>query len=86
MNQTELTPAQRSMRARIAALTRVCAPDYDPHQATAAAEQGKWRKYELQVDPEGSLAPPERRRRATAAWQADMTRARYRKSRAAKRK
>jgi hypothetical protein len=86
MNQTELTPAQRSMRARIAALTRVSSPSYDPHEATAAAERGKWAKYEALVDPSGSLAPPERRRRATAAWQADMTRARYRKSRAAKRK
>ena len=77
----DLTPAQRSMRARIAALTRVSSPDYDPHQATAAAERGKWAKYELQVDPEGCLPPDERNRGALAAWKLDMTRARYRKSR-----
>lgn len=81
MTSPELTPAQRSMRARIAALSRVSSPTYDPHQATAAAERGKWAKYERQVDPDCTLSLDERRRRAVSAWQADMARARYQKSR-----
>lgn len=76
----KLTPAQRSLRARIASLTRISSPDYDPKLATKAANEGKWRKYEAQVDPDNRLPISERHAKAIAAWRADMLKGRLKKS------
>ena len=51
----DLTPATRAMRARLGALSRISAPDYDPHAATAPATAGIWAKLEAEVDPTGAL-------------------------------
>ncbi len=78
-----LTPAQRSLRARIAALSRVSKPDYDPHAATRAANSARWERYFDQVDPQRKLPADQRLHKAKAAWRADMDRARLRSSRKA---
>ena len=76
-------PTERTLRARIAALDRVAAPDYDATAATAPARRGFWARYEAQVDPDGLLPPDVRKRKARAAWQADMLRAKLAKRRGA---
>jgi hypothetical protein len=66
----ELTPKERTLRARLAA--------YELHsqgktntKAARAAYDARWA---LRVDPEGVLSPEERDRRATAAKKAHYTR------------
>jgi hypothetical protein len=76
-----LTPAQRSLRARIAANARVARPDYDGRKATEAATRARIERYYDQVDPTGTLPPHVREQKARAAWRADMDRARLRRSR-----
>jgi hypothetical protein len=70
----DLTPATRAMRARLGALSRISAPDYDPHAATAPATAGFWAKLEAEVDPTGALPAGARRAKAKARWQANMLR------------
>lgn len=82
----ELTPAQRSLIARIAASERVARPGYDGRKATEAARSAQWAKYIEQVDPEGVLSEAERERRAKHLWTADMCRAKLRASRARSRR
>lgn len=65
-----LTPAERSRNARIAALTRWSREDPAIQAERMAA--GVEAKFEREVDPDGALAPAERRRRAKAARQAHM--------------
>ena len=64
----ELTPAQRSTRARLAA--------YRMHSEgktnTGPASAAFLRRFEREVDPDGSLAPSERARRAEWALKAHM--------------
>ncbi len=67
-----LTPAERSMRASIAAQTRWS--NTDRRQASADARRRQLERYEAQVDPEGVLAPEERAKRADNALRADMQR------------
>ena len=74
----ELTPKERSLRARRAANARIARPDYSPGGATAPARRRYWQKYEAQVDPTGELSQADRERKAKALWQADMDRAKLR--------
>lgn len=63
-----LTPEQRTLRARMAARTRWSkeSPDHQLPKARAAADA----RFERQVDPDGTLSPEERKRRAEQARQA----------------
>lgn len=70
-----LTPEQRSQRARIAALTR-----WSREDPTANAERGQrglLDKFERDVDPDNELTPAERARRAESARRAHMARLSY---------
>jgi hypothetical protein len=61
-----LTPAQRVLRARVAAHTS-WAKTADRSARTAAARKALLDRFDRQVDPDGTLAPAERARRAEAA-------------------
>jgi hypothetical protein len=76
-------PAHRALIARLAAYTRwaQCA---DPKAATAKTRSGFMARFERQVDPDGTLPPTERRRRADAAMRAHMTRLALKSSQARK--
>lgn len=65
-----LTPEERSRHARMAALTRWSRED--PALNMARARDGQWAKFERQVDPDGTLDPAERQRRAKRAQRAHM--------------
>ena len=65
--------ADRSQLAKIAAHSRWSQTD-DPTAATAPARAGLQRKFELQVDPDGVLAPEERAKRAESARRAHFQR------------
>jgi len=67
--QPPLTPEQRSLRARIAAHSK-WAKTPDPAAATAAARQAALDRFERQVDPDGTMPPAERARRAEHARKA----------------
>lgn len=71
-----MTPAQKALRARMAAHVRWSGPE-DPQQATAparAAGPGQLAYWERKVDPDGSLPPAERTRRAEHAKRAHYAR------------
>lgn len=74
-----LTPEQRQQRARLAALTRWSKED--PAANAERGQAGLLARFEREVDPEGQLAPDERRRRAEAARRAHMVRLAFRSSR-----
>lgn len=65
-----MTPAQRAMRARVAALCMHAQGKTN----TAAAHDGFQARFEREVDPDGTLSPEERQRRAQAAMRAHMSR------------
>lgn len=67
-----LTPEQRSMRARLAALTRWSRENPAPN--AARGQDGLLDRFRREVDPDNSLPPAERERRAVAARKAHMTR------------
>lgn len=67
-----MTPAQRTLRARIAAYALHAT--HNPTQTTAAARAAFLDRFEREVDPDGQLSVPERQRRAAAARRAHMTR------------
>lgn len=69
-----MTSAERRERARAAAYAKHAKTA--PHEATAAAVQAMWARYEAQADPDGTLDPAERRRRAKHLIQADLARGR----------
>lgn len=76
-----LTPSQRSQRARIAAHARWA--QQDGSKGTQAARSAFLDRFEQQVDPDGTLPPAERARRAESAKREHFTRlayARHRKS------
>lgn len=56
-------PVIRQLVARIGGLTRAarCA---NPAESTAAARKASWDRFERQADPDGTMAPDERVRRA----------------------
>lgn len=64
----ELTPAQRSLRARIAAYALHAT--HDPCVTTKPARDAFMARFEKQVDPDRTLPEHERRRRAEAAKKA----------------
>lgn len=66
---SELTPEQRSMRARLAAHS-LWAKVEDPRAHTAPARKAAMDRFEREVDPEGTLSPEERARRAEHAKKA----------------
>lgn len=68
-----MTPAERKLRAQVAANTR-----WSRESGDAQAERmqkGLAAKWERDVDPNGVLPPAERRRRAEAARRAHLKRA-----------
>lgn len=73
-----LTPAQRKIRARIAALAMHAQGGTNTRPAYAA----RVAKLEAQVDPSGSLTPDERARRVRLAMSAEMSRLSLKSSRA----
>lgn len=67
-----MTPEQRSMRARIAALSRWSKES--PAENAARGQAGLLARFIDQVDPDRTLPEPERMRRAEAARRAHMAR------------
>lgn len=82
---TTLSPAERSMRARIAAHTS-WANTPDPAARTSRGTQALLAKFEHQVDPDGTLTPAERARRAEHARRAYFQRLAYKSAVARRRK
>jgi hypothetical protein len=70
---SNLTPAERSMRAQLGAHA-LWAKTEDRAAHTQAARSGFYRRFENQVDPDGVLDPAERAKRAEHARQAHMLR------------
>jgi len=68
----DMSPAERSLRGRLAAHTLHA--QRDAHQTTAAARAGFLSRFEREVDPDGTLEPSERRRRAEHARRAYFVR------------
>lgn len=71
----DLTPAERTLRAKIAANTRWAKATSEERRAHG--ERGSrdlLAKFEREVDPEGTLDPEERRKRAVNARNAHMAR------------
>lgn len=62
------TPEQRSLHGQIAAHAKWA--QTDPVEGTAAARKAFLDRFERQVDPDGSLEPAERSRRAEHARKA----------------
>ena len=67
-----LTPEQRTMRAKLAAHT-LWSNVEDRAAHTAPGRQAFMDRFEKQVDPNGTLAPAERARRAASAKTAYFT-------------
>jgi hypothetical protein len=67
-----LSPAERSLRARLAAHTMHARND--ARQTTVAARTAFLARFEAEVDPEGRLDPEERARRAEQARRAYFAR------------
>jgi len=67
-----MTPSQRRLRAQVAAHTR-WAHCEDRRAATAKASQAFLDRFERQVDPDGTLPPAERAKRALNARKAHMS-------------
>jgi hypothetical protein len=67
-----MTPGERVLRARMAAY--VLHSRYDSKELTAAARRAFNDRFEREVDPDGTLSPDERQRRAEAAKKAYFTR------------
>ena len=76
-----LTPTERTLRARLAAHALHSKVE-DPAAHTAPARKAFLRRFELEVDPDGTLDPAERSRRAAHARQAYMTRMALRSAKA----
>jgi len=67
------TPSERALAARVAAHTR-WSQTADRAAATAPARKGLQQRFEREVDPDGTLSPAERARRAQSARTAYFTR------------
>ena len=67
-----MTPAERSMRARIGAYSLHA--QRDGREITAQARASFLGRFEREVDPDGVLTPEERAKRAKAARSAYFTR------------
>lgn len=75
-----LTPEQRSLRARIAAHTMH--GKNDSRQTSAAGRQAFLDRFEREADPEGTLPPEERGRRAEQLRKAYFTQLAYKSAQA----
>jgi hypothetical protein len=84
MGEEELTPAQRSLRAKLAAHTS-WANTSDRAARTAAARKAANERFARQVDPDGTLPPHERAERAENARKAHFTALALRSTRARQR-
>jgi len=80
----DLTPAERRLRAQLAANTRWSKPGSRTRHARKVRE-ARLRYYEDLVDPDHTLAPAERQRCARAALRADMQRLALRSAKARRR-
>src|SRR6266487_1892281 len=67
-----LSPVERTLRARLAAHTMHA--KHDARKTTANGRATFLARFEAEVDPEGTLSPEERRRRAEHARSAYFTR------------
>jgi hypothetical protein len=76
-----LTPAQRSTRAKIAALTRWS--QENPKANGERGQRGLRDRFLREVDPNNELTEIERQRRADAAYRAHMARISFHRSRRA---
>jgi hypothetical protein len=76
----ELTPAQRTLRARMAAYTLHAT--HDSRETTRPARDAFMARFEREVDPDGVLPNVERGCRAEAAKRAYFTRLAYKSARA----
>lgn len=82
-----LSPTERTLRARAAALSLHASTDSREHMKPAqAASPGHLSYWERQVDPEGQLDEAERRRRADCAHRAHMTKLALASARARRKK
>jgi hypothetical protein len=81
----QLTPAQRSLRGRLAAETS-WANTVDPSARTAPARAAFLDRFERQVDPDGVLDPADRVRRAEHARKAHFARLALRSAQARRRR
>ena len=68
-----VTPEERALRSRLAA-HQSWAKTTDPTARTAPARQAFGRRFEAEVDPDGTLDPEQRARRAESARKAYYTR------------
>jgi hypothetical protein len=75
-----LSPAQRSLRARVAAFTLHSQTDGQEH--TAPAREAFLARFEREVDPDGVLPEVERKRRAECARKAYFAKLALKSSRA----
>lgn len=66
-----MTPAQRSLRAKLAAHSR-WAKTGDRRAAIEPAMRGQWAALARQVDPDGQLSPDELHQRVKSAMAAKM--------------
>src|SRR6266498_1966319 len=80
--QQGLSPAERTLRARLAAHTMHA--QHDARETTAAARAAFLARFEAEVDPDGALPPEERRRRAEHARSAYFTRLAFERAKAAR--
>ena len=78
------THSERSLRSRAAAHTRWSRCE-DPTAATEPARRALLDRFERDVDPDGTLSPPERARRAEHAKKAYFTGLALKSSRARRR-
>jgi hypothetical protein len=81
---TNLTPEQRTMRAKLAAHARWA--KHNPAEGTAPARNGFLTRFERQAEEqaEGELTPQERRRRAEQLLKQYMTGLAFKSSKARK--
>jgi hypothetical protein len=71
-SQPPTTPAERSLRARLAAYAMHA--HHDPRQTTVNGRAAFLARFDREVDPTGHLDPAERRRRAEQARRAYFAR------------
>jgi len=81
MPKEPLSPAERSLRARLAVHTS-WANTVDRTARTAPATAASMARFETQVDPDGVLPPEERARRAEHARKAYMAKLAFTSARA----
>ncbi len=73
-------PSEMALRGRIGAYR--LHSTHDSREITAPARRAFLRRFEREVDPEGTLAPTERQRRAEMALKAHMAGLAYRSAKA----